>query len=185
MATHLRTVEPTTDPKKNISLPGWLYLDSGILRGGEAAFLRAAPQVVCHESEIAEPGEWRTHRISWRKRDRHSRRRRRGAGFRECLPAPRIAAGRRRRRLRQGADLPLSRLELCPGRAAGRRAASPRISGAGDGEARACSRSRSRIGTGSCSSRSKPGAPSVAEMMAPYELRSRLTGSRSCGRSAG
>ena len=60
MATHLRTVEPTPDPLEDMSLPGWLYYDPEFFEAEKRAFLRAAPQVVCHESEIAEPGEWRT-----------------------------------------------------------------------------------------------------------------------------
>jgi phenylpropionate dioxygenase-like ring-hydroxylating dioxygenase large terminal subunit len=43
-----------------MSLPGWLYYDPEFFEAEKRAFLRAAPQVVCHESEIAEPGEWRT-----------------------------------------------------------------------------------------------------------------------------
>jgi phenylpropionate dioxygenase-like ring-hydroxylating dioxygenase large terminal subunit len=43
-----------------MSLPGWLYHDPEFFEAEKRAFLRAAPQVVCHESEIAEPGEWRT-----------------------------------------------------------------------------------------------------------------------------
>jgi phenylpropionate dioxygenase-like ring-hydroxylating dioxygenase large terminal subunit len=60
MATHLRTVEPSPDPLEDLSLPGWLYFDPEFFEAEKRAFLRAAPQVVCHESEIAEPGEWRT-----------------------------------------------------------------------------------------------------------------------------
>jgi carnitine monooxygenase subunit len=60
MATHLRTVEPTPDPLEDMSLPGWLYHDPEFFEAEKRAFLRAAPQVVCHESEISEPGEWRT-----------------------------------------------------------------------------------------------------------------------------
>jgi phenylpropionate dioxygenase-like ring-hydroxylating dioxygenase large terminal subunit len=60
MATHLRTVELTPDPLEDMSLPGWLYFDPEFLEAEKRAFLRAAPQVVCHESEIVEPGEWRT-----------------------------------------------------------------------------------------------------------------------------
>ena len=60
MATHLRTVETTPDPLEDMSLPGWLYFDPEFFEAEKRAFLRAAPQVVCHESEIAEPGEWRT-----------------------------------------------------------------------------------------------------------------------------
>jgi phenylpropionate dioxygenase-like ring-hydroxylating dioxygenase large terminal subunit len=60
MATHLRTVEPRPDASDGMSLPGWLYFDPEFLEAEKKAFLRAAPQVVCHESEIAEPGEWRS-----------------------------------------------------------------------------------------------------------------------------
>jgi phenylpropionate dioxygenase-like ring-hydroxylating dioxygenase large terminal subunit len=43
-----------------MSLPGWLYHDAEFLEAEKGAFLRAAPQVVCHSSEIAAPGEWRS-----------------------------------------------------------------------------------------------------------------------------
>jgi phenylpropionate dioxygenase-like ring-hydroxylating dioxygenase large terminal subunit len=48
------------DPLDKLSLPGWLYHDAEFLEAEKRAFLRAAPQVVCHESEIAAAGEWRT-----------------------------------------------------------------------------------------------------------------------------
>jgi hypothetical protein len=48
------------DPLDDMSLPGWLYFDPEFFEAEKRAFLRAAPQVVCHESEIAEAGEWRT-----------------------------------------------------------------------------------------------------------------------------
>ncbi len=60
MATHLKSVQPTADPLDNMSLPGWLYHDAEFFEAEKAAFLRAAPQIVCHENEISEPGEWRT-----------------------------------------------------------------------------------------------------------------------------
>jgi len=60
MATQLKPVRPAPDPLDNLSLPGWLYHDPDLFEAERAAFLRQAPQVVCHESEIAEPGEWRT-----------------------------------------------------------------------------------------------------------------------------
>jgi phenylpropionate dioxygenase-like ring-hydroxylating dioxygenase large terminal subunit len=60
MATHLRSVEPTADPLDDLSLPGWLYFDPEFFEAEKRAFLRAAPQVVCHESEIVDPGEWRS-----------------------------------------------------------------------------------------------------------------------------
>jgi carnitine monooxygenase subunit len=60
MATQLKSVEPTPDPLDDLSLPGWLYFDPEFFEAEKKAFLRAAPQVVCHESEIRQPGEWRS-----------------------------------------------------------------------------------------------------------------------------
>jgi phenylpropionate dioxygenase-like ring-hydroxylating dioxygenase large terminal subunit len=60
MATHLRSVQSGADPLDNLSLPGWLYFDPEFFEAEKTAFLRSAPQVVCHESEIVEAGEWRS-----------------------------------------------------------------------------------------------------------------------------
>jgi phenylpropionate dioxygenase-like ring-hydroxylating dioxygenase large terminal subunit len=60
MATQLRSIDPTVDPLDGMSLPGWLYHDPEFLGAETRAFLRAAPQPVCHDSEIAQPGEWRS-----------------------------------------------------------------------------------------------------------------------------
>jgi phenylpropionate dioxygenase-like ring-hydroxylating dioxygenase large terminal subunit len=60
MVTHLRTVETAADPLGGMSLPGWLYHDPEFFAAEQRTFLRTAPQVVCHESEISEPGEWRS-----------------------------------------------------------------------------------------------------------------------------
>ena len=60
MATQLKSVQPTRDPLASVSLPGWLYFDPEFLEAEKAAFLRSAAQVVCHESEIPEPGDWRS-----------------------------------------------------------------------------------------------------------------------------
>ena len=60
MATQLRTVDPVPDALDGMSLPGWLYFEPEFFAAEKRAFLRAAPQVVCHESEISEPGEWRS-----------------------------------------------------------------------------------------------------------------------------
>jgi carnitine monooxygenase subunit len=60
MATQLKSVQPTPDSLDNMSLPGWLYFDPEFFEAEKKAFLRAAPQVVCHESEIAQAGEWRS-----------------------------------------------------------------------------------------------------------------------------
>ncbi len=58
MATHLKSVQPGADPLDDMSLPGWLYYDPEFFEAEQKAFLRAAPQVVCHESDIPEPGDW-------------------------------------------------------------------------------------------------------------------------------
>jgi phenylpropionate dioxygenase-like ring-hydroxylating dioxygenase large terminal subunit len=60
MATHLKSVAAGADPLDGMSLPGWLYYDPEFFEAEKRAFLRAAPQIVCHESEIAAPGEWRS-----------------------------------------------------------------------------------------------------------------------------
>ena len=57
MATQLKLAP---DPLDGMSLPGWLYHDAEFLNAEKRAFLRAAPQVVCHESDIATPGDWRS-----------------------------------------------------------------------------------------------------------------------------
>ena len=60
MATRLHSVATTPDPLDGMSLPGWLYHDPEFFEAEKRAFLRAAPQIVCHQSEIASPGEWRS-----------------------------------------------------------------------------------------------------------------------------
>ncbi len=59
MATKLQSIA-APDPLDGMSLPGWLYHDPEFLEAEKRAFLRAAPQVVCHASDIAQPGEWRS-----------------------------------------------------------------------------------------------------------------------------
>jgi phenylpropionate dioxygenase-like ring-hydroxylating dioxygenase large terminal subunit len=58
MATHLKSVEATPDALDGMSLPGWLYFDDEFFAAEKKAFLRAAPQVVCHQSDIPRPGDW-------------------------------------------------------------------------------------------------------------------------------
>ena len=60
MAARPETLRPAADPIDDLSLPGWLYFDPEFFEAEKKAFLRSAPQVVCHESEIREPGEWRS-----------------------------------------------------------------------------------------------------------------------------
>jgi carnitine monooxygenase subunit len=59
MATPLKSIAPAADPLDGMSLPGWLYHDEEFFAAERSVFLRAAPQVVCHDSDIAAPGEWR------------------------------------------------------------------------------------------------------------------------------
>lgn len=60
MATQLRSLEPSADPLDHMSLPGWLYFDPEFFEAEKKAFLRRAPQIVCHVSEVPSPGDWRT-----------------------------------------------------------------------------------------------------------------------------
>ena len=60
MATRLQPIAQRMDALEDRSLPGWLYFDQEFFEAEKTAFLRMAPQVVCHDSEIAEPGEWRS-----------------------------------------------------------------------------------------------------------------------------
>jgi phenylpropionate dioxygenase-like ring-hydroxylating dioxygenase large terminal subunit len=60
MASHLKSVQPSADPLDDLSLPGWLYFDEEFFAAEKQAFLRQAPQVVCHASDIPNPGDWRS-----------------------------------------------------------------------------------------------------------------------------
>jgi phenylpropionate dioxygenase-like ring-hydroxylating dioxygenase large terminal subunit len=60
MATKLRSIGPDVDPLDGMSLPGWLYHDAEFFAAEKKAFLRAAPQVVCHQSDIPQPGDWQS-----------------------------------------------------------------------------------------------------------------------------
>jgi phenylpropionate dioxygenase-like ring-hydroxylating dioxygenase large terminal subunit len=51
---------PYADPDADWSLPAWLYTDPEFLAVETARILRPSWQIVCHESDIAGPGDWRT-----------------------------------------------------------------------------------------------------------------------------
>ena len=57
MTTQLRTVA-TTDPDTGLSLPAWTYRDPEFFAAEQAAVLRPAWQIVCHQSDIAGVGDW-------------------------------------------------------------------------------------------------------------------------------
>ncbi|MGE3395415.1 MAG: aromatic ring-hydroxylating dioxygenase subunit alpha [Sphingomonas sp.] len=59
MAT-ARIAEAPSDPLDGVSLPGWVYHDPGYFRLEMERLIRPAWQIVCHQSEIPAPGDWRT-----------------------------------------------------------------------------------------------------------------------------
>lgn len=48
------------DAREDLSLPGWVYRDCEYFRVEMARLIRPAWQIVCHASDIARAGEWRT-----------------------------------------------------------------------------------------------------------------------------
>lgn len=42
------------------SLPGWVYHDADFFDSEAELVLRPAPQIICHVSDLANPGDWRT-----------------------------------------------------------------------------------------------------------------------------
>jgi phenylpropionate dioxygenase-like ring-hydroxylating dioxygenase large terminal subunit len=60
MAIPVSAPDPGHDPDADWSLPGWIYTDPEFLELETARILRPSWQIVCHESDLAEPGDWRT-----------------------------------------------------------------------------------------------------------------------------
>jgi phenylpropionate dioxygenase-like ring-hydroxylating dioxygenase large terminal subunit len=48
------------DAQQDLSLPGWIYHDPEFFRVEAKRLIRPAWQIVCHASELAEPGDWRS-----------------------------------------------------------------------------------------------------------------------------
>lgn len=59
MATTAPLPEPGSDPDADWSLPGWIYADPEFLELETAHILRPSWQILCHESDLAQPGDWR------------------------------------------------------------------------------------------------------------------------------
>lgn len=57
MATALHNV-PETDPLDGWSLPAWTYHDAEFAQVERARVFRPSWQIVCHVSDIAQPGDW-------------------------------------------------------------------------------------------------------------------------------
>ncbi|PWG03963.1 aromatic ring-hydroxylating oxygenase subunit alpha [Sphingosinicella humi] len=51
---------PDVDPDEGWSLPAWIYRDPEFFRVEMERVMRPSWQVVCHLSDIAEPGQWHT-----------------------------------------------------------------------------------------------------------------------------
>ncbi len=49
---------PAADPQADLSLPAWVYRDPEFFEAEKAAVLRPSWQVVCHLSDIPNPGDW-------------------------------------------------------------------------------------------------------------------------------
>ncbi|HMG46993.1 MAG TPA: aromatic ring-hydroxylating dioxygenase subunit alpha [Allosphingosinicella sp.] len=47
------------DALDDVSLPGWIYHDPEYFRAEMAKLIRPSWQIVCHASDIADPGDWR------------------------------------------------------------------------------------------------------------------------------
>jgi phenylpropionate dioxygenase-like ring-hydroxylating dioxygenase large terminal subunit len=60
MSEIARLRRPGPDADADRSLPGWLYHDPEFFAVEAERIFRPAWQIVCHESDIAEPGAWRT-----------------------------------------------------------------------------------------------------------------------------
>ncbi|TGX49672.1 aromatic ring-hydroxylating dioxygenase subunit alpha [Sphingomonas gei] len=51
---------PGVDPDADWSLPGWIYGNAEFLELERARILRPSWQILCHESDLAKAGDWRT-----------------------------------------------------------------------------------------------------------------------------
>ena len=60
MATRAPQPIDARDPDADWSLPGWIYGDPEFHALEMARILRPSWQIVCHESDLAAPGDWRT-----------------------------------------------------------------------------------------------------------------------------
>lgn len=61
MATELHPAHtPAPDPDAGHTLPGWLYHDAEWLGAESAALLRPSWQIVCHQNDIPNAGDWQT-----------------------------------------------------------------------------------------------------------------------------
>ena len=55
-----KAARPNVDPDEGWSLPAWTYSDAEYFRVEMERVMRPAWQIVCHISDVAGPGDWRT-----------------------------------------------------------------------------------------------------------------------------
>ena len=60
MSTLPRLLDQEPDSHHALSLPGWIYHDPEYHSVEMERLIRPAWQIVCHESDVADPGEWRS-----------------------------------------------------------------------------------------------------------------------------
>ena len=140
-----------TDPQADWSLPGWLYTDPEYFQVEMDRVIRPSWQIVCHESQIVQPGDF--HTIDYAGESVIVMR-----GDDGTVRAFANVCRHRAMRLVEGPAGCAKKL-VCPyhawtygdRRPADRRADACRLSGAAAGGQAVWRRSRSRSGAGSCS----------------------------------
>lgn len=60
MSEIARLARRDADDQEDLSLPGWIYHDPEYFRVEMARLIRPSWQIVCHASDIAQAGDWRT-----------------------------------------------------------------------------------------------------------------------------
>ena len=60
MSEIVRLIHEDPRDQDDLSLPGWVYHDEEYFRVEMARLIRPSWQIVCHASDLAEPGQWRT-----------------------------------------------------------------------------------------------------------------------------
>ena len=148
---------------QRVTLPARAYVDRGGLRRGARQRLRALVDLRLPRARRGRARLVRDRQRRRRARRGRARRRRRAARALERLPPPRDADPVRHRALPQGAALPVPRLDLPPGRPARRRARGPRLRRPRPRGRAPADVPRRVAAPGSCSSRSTPSVPPLAE----------------------
>ena len=165
----------------NLSLPAWIYRDAEFFEREKQAIFRNSWQVVCHLSDIPQPGDFHTFEflgesvVVMRAEDGGVR-----AFHNVCRHrAARLLDGAEGS-LRQAHHLPVPRLDLRARRTPGRPYPTARASRAWTPRVTVWRRSSTRSSSGFIFVRFAPGLPSVREMAAPVRARARRpTASRS------